>query len=158
MYYIGDEEITALKELFEKKRLFRYQPNAQSECDLFEAEFSKYLGTQRSLLLTSGTNALILALRAAAITTGDEVLIPAYTFVATAAAVLQIGAIPVVVNIDSNLSICCDDAMKKISSKTKAIIAVHMDGLAANMDDVISLSQKHNLVVIEDVAQAIGGS
>jgi len=158
MYYIGDEEIKALKELFERKKLFRYQVNTQSECDFFETEFSQYLGTQRSLLLTSGTNALILALRAAAIGAGDEVLIPAYTFVATAAAVLQVGATPIVVNIDSKLSICCEDAKKKITTKTKALIAVHMDGLAANMDGIMNLSQKHNFIIIEDVAQAIGGS
>lgn len=158
MYYIGDEEINALKELFERKKLFRYQVNTQSECDLFEAEFSSYLGTRHSLLLSSGTNALILALRAAGIQTGDEVLIPSYTFVATAAAVVQIGATPIIVNIDSNLSICCEDAEKKITSKTKAIIPVHMDGLAADMDGVLRLAERHSLIIIEDVAQAIGGS
>ena len=157
MYFIGDEEIEALKKLFSKKKLYRHQSYV-SECDLFEKEFSAYVTVPHSLLLTSGTNALLLSLLAAGIQTGDEVLIPAYTFVATAAAVVQAGAIPIIVNIDKNLSLDITDAKNKISAKTKALILVHMDGLVANVIDAEKFCKDHSIVFIEDVAQAIGAS
>lgn len=157
MYFIGDEEIAALKKLFSKKKLYRHQAYA-SECDLFEKEFSDYVGVPHSLLLTSGTNALLVSLLAAGIQTGDEVLIPAYTFVATAAAVVQAGAIPIIVNIDKNLSLDIADAKNKISARTKALILVHMDGLVANVAAAEKFCAQHSLVFIEDIAQAIGAS
>lgn len=158
MYYLDEQEIEALRTLFQKKKLFRYQGSGPSECELFESEFSAYLGTQHSLLLNSGTNALLLSLLSGGIQPGDEVLIPSYTFVATAAAVVMAGAIPIIVNIDSQLSMDMAEAESKITDKTKAIILVHMDGLAANVEQTIALSQKHKLIFIEDAAQAIGGS
>lgn len=158
MYFIGDEEIEALKKLFARKKLYRYQSAYVSECDLFEKEFSEYAVIPHALLLSSGTNALVLSLLAAGIQAGDEVLIPTYTFVATAAAVVQAGAIPVMVNIDKNLSMDMTDAQKKISPKTKALILVHMDGLVANVIDAETFCAEHSLIFIEDVAQAIGAS
>lgn len=158
MYFIGDEEIEALKKLFEKKRFYRYQSGYQSECDLFEKEFSAFTQTPYSLLLSSGTNALMVSLLAAGIQPGDEVLIPTYTFVATAAAVVQAGAIPVLIDIDRNLSLDLAQAKKKISDRTKAVILVHMDGLAANVLETQKFCEEHSLIFIEDVAQAIGGS
>ena len=158
MYFIGDEEIEALKKLFSRKKFYRYQSSYQSECDLFEQEFSQHFSTSHSLLLSSGTNALLLSLLASGIQPGDEVLIPTYTFVATAAAVVQAGAIPVLVNIDHNLSLDVQDAQTKISEKTKALILVHMDGLVANVKGCQDFCQKNSLTFIEDVAQAIGGS
>ena len=100
MYYIGDEEIEALKNLFKKKKLFRYSSSNKTECDLFEEEFAAYIKSSHALILSSGTNALVTAMIAAGIQPGDEVLIPTYTFVATAAAVVQVGAIPILVNIN----------------------------------------------------------
>ncbi|MEQ1723750.1 MAG: aminotransferase class I/II-fold pyridoxal phosphate-dependent enzyme [Pseudobdellovibrio sp.] len=156
MYLIGEEEIAALRKLFEKKRLYRYQSSYQSECELFENEFSAYVNTAHSLILSSGTNALILSLLAAGIQPGDEVLIPCYTFVATAAAVVNAGAIPVLVNIDDQLSLDLNEAQSKLSSKTKALILVHMDGLVANIPEALDFCKQHKLVFIEDGAQAIG--
>lgn len=158
MYFIGDEEIEALKRLFERKKLYRYQSAYESECDLFEKEFSAYTGVEHSILLSSGTNALSLALLAAGLQSGDEVLIPSYTFVATAAAVIHAGGIPVIVNIDKNLSLDAVDAASKISAKTKALILVHMDGLVADIESAKKLCKEKNLIFIEDVAQAIGAS
>lgn len=158
MYDFGDEELEALKKLFAKKKFYRYHPKDPTECDLFEAEFSQWMGSSHALLLTSGTNALLAALMSVGIAPGDEVLIPTYTFIATAAAVVQAGAIPILVNIDDNLGMDAQDAKSKITSRTKAIIPVHMDGLAANMDALLALAQAHQLHVIEDVAQAVGGS
>lgn len=156
MYLIGEEEIEALRRLFEKKRLYRYQSGYQSECELFEKEFSAYANTSHALILSSGTNALILSLLAAGIQPGDEVLIPSYTFVATAAAVVNAGAIPILVNIDEQLSLDINEAQSKLTSKTKALILVHMDGLVANIDGALEFCKQHKLIFIEDCAQAIG--
>lgn len=159
MHIIGDEEIAAIKILFDqKKRLYRYNADESSECDLFEREYSKYIGAEHSLLLSSGTNSLVIALLAGGIQPGDEVLIPAYTFVATATAVLQAGAIPVVVNIDSQLSLDFKEAENLITNKTKALILVHMDGLVANIPAATDFCKKNNLLFVEDVAQAIGAT
>jgi dTDP-4-amino-4,6-dideoxygalactose transaminase len=158
MYCIGDEEIEALKKLFDRKRFYRYQSTYESECDLFEAEFSTLFNTNHSILLSSGTNALILALLSAGIRPGDEVLIPTYTFVATASAVIHAGAIPVLVNINSDLSLDIEDARAKITDKTKALILVHMDGLVADIAGATQLCREKSLIFVEDVAQAIGAS
>ncbi|MEQ1721789.1 MAG: aminotransferase class I/II-fold pyridoxal phosphate-dependent enzyme [Pseudobdellovibrio sp.] len=158
MYFIGDEEIEALKKLFAKKRLYRYQGAYESECDLFEKEFSAHFGLEHSLLVSSGTNALSLALLASGLQAGDEVLIPTYTFVATAAAVIHAGGIPVLVNINKNLSLDIEEARSKVSDKTKALILVHMDGLVADVKASFEFCKEHKIVFIEDAAQAIGGS
>jgi len=158
MYDIGDEEIQALKELFKKKKLYRYCLESETECDLFEKEFSAAMAVPHSLLLSSGTNSLILALLTSGLKCGDEVLIPAYTFVATASAVVQAGGIPMVVDIDENLSMDFEDAQKKITPQTRALILVHMDGLAANVSAAQNFCKEHGLTLIEDVAQALGAS
>ena len=157
MYFIGEEEIKVLRKLFEKKQFYRYRPGEKSECDFFEEEFSKHTDSPHSLLLSSGTNALAVSLLAGGLAPGDEVLIPAYTFVATAAAVVHAGGIPVIVNIDKNLSMDFEDAVKKLTTRTKALILVHMDGLAANVLEAQSFCSRNLLLFIEDVAQAIGG-
>jgi len=158
MYFIDEKELEAIRRVFERKRLFRYQPGDGGECDLFEREFERYLDAPYSLLVTSGTNALIAALAANGIGPGDEVIIPSYTFVATAAAVTNVGAIPIIANIDETLGISPEDIRSKISPQTKAIIPVHMDGLACDMQAITQLAREHRLTIIEDVAQAIGGS
>jgi dTDP-4-amino-4,6-dideoxygalactose transaminase len=158
MYEIGDLELEAIKRVFERRKLFRYQAHGPGECDLFETEFAAVLGTPHAILLSSGTNALFTALAASGIGPGDEVIIPSYTFVATAAAVVQAGAIPVIANIDETLGMCAEDAARKVTDRTRAIIPVHMDGLAADLDGILQIARDKSLVVIEDVAQAIGGS
>lgn len=159
MYDIGKEELSALEALFKTRKFFRYQgPNVTTLSTELEGQFSDYLGMEQSLLVTSGTNALILALRSLGVNKGDEVLVPSYTFVATIAAVITIGATPVICSVGSGLTIDADSLNNKVNEKTKAIIPVHMDGLPANMDAILAFAKKHNLVVIEDVAQAIGGS
>src|SRR5690606_26243501 len=100
MYRIGDEELEALQKLFLSKKFFRYQgKNVVTNTLEFEKEFSDYIGVQKSLMVTSGTNALILALRCADVGSGDEVIVPSYTFIATIAAVRAVGARAVVVNV-----------------------------------------------------------
>ena len=128
MHVIGDLELEAVKRVIEKQKLFRYQVGVESECQAFEREFATYLGVKHALLVTSGTNALVAALIALGIGPGDEVIIPAYTFFATAQAVYLVGATPVAINVDKKLSIDLSEAEKRISSHTKAIIPAYEQG------------------------------
>lgn len=157
MYYIGEEEIDAIKKVLEGRKLFRYQPDDAGECRQFEKEINQKFDINYSLLMTSGTNALITALTACGVGSNDEVIIPSYTFIATGAAVANVGAIPVIANIDETLCISPEDIKSKITDKTKAIIPVHIDGLACDMDSILEIARDNNLFVIEDTAQAIGG-
>jgi dTDP-4-amino-4,6-dideoxygalactose transaminase len=124
-----------------------------------EQEMAAYLGVQHCIGVASGTDALILALRALNIGPGDEVIVPAYTFFATAGTVLTVGARPVFVDIDP-VTYCIDvrQVEQYITPRTKAIIPVHLYGHPANMDDLLALARTHHLKVIEDNAQAIGAS
>ena len=158
MYSIDQEEIEAVSNVLRSKKLFRYQgKNVETECSKFENEFSQYLKTNHTVLVSSGTNALVAALFSLGIKSGDEVLVPAYTFFATVAAVIEIGATPVLVNINENFEIDFTEAQKKLSSRTKAIIAVHMDGVSCDMNAYVEFKQKNNLLLIEDCAQSVGG-
>lgn len=123
----------------------------------FEQEFAKYIGVKYALTTSNGTVALHLALVSLGIKQGDEVLVPDLTFVATANAVAYTGATPVFVDVDPE-TWCIDpyDARKKITSKTKAIIPVHLYGHPADMDSINELAQEYNLFVIEDAAEAHG--
>lgn len=158
MYFADEQEIEAVRRVFQRKKLFRYQLNGPGECEIFEREFAAAIGTPHALLVTSGTNALIAALSASGVGAGDEVIIPSYTFVATAAAVLNVGAKPVIADIDETLGVSPLDIERRLSSRTKAIIPVHMDGLASDMDLIDAIARRHGLRLIEDVAQAVGGS
>lgn len=155
-HFFGEEEIGAFRRVVEKGNLFRYQ-NSKSECALFEEEFCHKTGAPFALLVTSGTNALILALEAEGIGHGDEVIIPSHTFVATANAVTNVGAIPVIANINDELCLSSDDVVSKITPKTKAIIPVHMDGLLCDLEALEKIAKDHNLIIIEDAAQCLGG-
>ncbi len=158
MYVMGEEEIEAVRRVVESRALFRYR-GTEGECARFEAEFAEVLGSGTSaLLLSSGTNALVAGLRALGIGAGDEVLVPAYTYVATAAAVRLVGAVPVIVGIDSELGMSAEDARSKCGPRTRAMIPVHMDGLSAEMESLLDLARAKNLLVLEDCAQAMGGS
>ena len=154
-HLIGEEEIEAVTKVLKSGKLFRHE-NPDGECRTFEEMFSKELKVDNALLVNSGTNALVAALIAAKVGPGDEVLIPAYTFVATATAVINVGAIPVVVNIDETLGLDIDDMKNKISHLTKAIIPVHMDGISCDIESVIKIAKDKKLIVIEDSCQAMG--
>ncbi|MES2528165.1 MAG: DegT/DnrJ/EryC1/StrS family aminotransferase [Bdellovibrionota bacterium] len=159
MYEIGKEELSALEDLFITKKFFRYQGSGvETQTTFFEKEFSSLIGMNHSLFVTSGTNALILAMEAMGIGEGDEVIIPTYTFIATANAVLSVKAIPVLCGTGNGLTLDPESLKVKITSKTKAIIPVHMDGLPCDMDAIMKIASEKNLIVIEDVAQAVGGS
>jgi len=123
----------------------------------FEQSFSNYIGTSACCGVSNGTDALMLAFRALEIGAGDEVLVPAHTFIATALAVVSTGAtlIPVDVMLPS-FHINLDSATRVITEKTKAICPVHLYGRACDMDAICKFAAKHNLYIVEDVAQAHG--
>src|SRR5262249_59400368 len=106
----------------------------------------------------SGTGSLVTGLTALGIGPGDEVIVPAYTFIASAAAVLLCGAVPVIAEIDDTLTLDPADAERKITPQTKAIMPVHMRGIPSQMDEIMAIARRRGLLVIEDSAQADGGS
>jgi dTDP-4-amino-4,6-dideoxygalactose transaminase len=127
------------------------------EVDALEKEICQLTGAKHALGVSSGTDAILLALMALGIGAGDEVLVPTFTFFATAGCVSRTGATPVFVDacpVCFNLDV--NDARAKVTSKTKAIIPVHLFGQSADMDAVMKLAKEHNLHVIEDGAQSIG--
>lgn len=129
------------------------------EVEQLEMEISRYLGCQFAVACASGTDALILALLAAGIGPGDEVITTPFTFVATASAITRAGAKPVFADIDpSTYNLDPEKLHRAISPKTRAIIPVHLFGLAAEMQPIMDLAQQHGISVIEDAAQAIGGA
>lgn len=157
MYRIGQEEINAVAEVISSKMLFKVN-NGLRCAETFEKEACQRFGAEHVVLMTSGNAALICAMTALGIGPGDEVIVPAYTYIATAMAVVATGAIPVIAEVDETLTIDVKDAEKKITPRTKAIIPVHIMGFICNMDAICALAQKHGLYVIEDACQAIGGT
>lgn len=130
------------------------------ETEQFELEFARYLGTKHAIAVSSGTAALHLALLALGIGPNDEVIVPSLTFVATANAILYVGAIPVFADISSldDWNICPAEIERRITSRTKAVIVVHYGGFPCQMDRINSIAQAHGLKVVEDAAHAPGGS
>ena len=123
----------------------------------FEESIATYLGVNHAIGLASGTDALVLALRALNIGAGDEVIIPAYTFFATAGTVMAVGAKPVFVDVDpQSYQIDVSKIKSAITPKTKAIIPVHLYGHPAEMNPILEIARKNNLKVIEDNAQGLG--
>lgn len=129
-----------------------------SEMISLEREFAEFVSVPYAAATNSGTSALVLAVQALGLSPGDEVIVPAYAFVAAAQAVLSQNAIPVFADIDATCTISPKSILRSISKKTKAIIVVHMFGNVAAMDKIIQIAKKHNLRIIEDCAQAVGAS
>lgn len=124
----------------------------------FENNLAAFVGTKYAVGLNSGYDALHMSLRAAGIGTGDEVIVPAHTFVATASAVVNVGAKPVLVDVGKDFNLDCGKIAAAITPRTKAIIPVHLSGYMADMVRVMEIAGKHNLVVIEDACQSLGSS
>lgn len=123
----------------------------------FENEFNEYLGSKHSISVGNGTDALVIALKALGVGQGDEVITTPYTFFATAESISFVGAIPVFVDVElDTFNIDPTKIEQKITSKTKAIMPVHIFGQPCDMDTINTIAKKHNLYVIEDAAQAIG--
>lgn len=151
---ITEEEIEAVLEVMRSKKLSQLAGNYVED---FEIEFARYIGTKYAVAVNSGTAALSLAVAALQVGTGDEVILPPYTFVATANGILQQNAIPIFADVDKEtFNIDPRKLEAKISDKTRAIMPVHMMGQPCDMDHIMEIARKHNLFVIEDSAQAAG--
>ena len=153
-------EIEAVENVLRKKRLFRFLSSGveESESAKIEAWYKQRLGKAYALAVANGTSSLICAMFGLDVGPGDEVIIPAYTFVATAAAVIAAGAVPVIAEVDASLNMDPMDLQKKITPYTKAIVPVHMRGIPSRMAEIMAVADRRQIPVIEDVAQSNGGS
>lgn len=159
IHHMDEEEIEAALRVLRSRSPFRYYGiDLQGEVAAFESEFASFLGVAHALAVTSGTAALHTALTALGVGPGQEVIIPAYMWVSVAAAVVNLGAIPVLADIDETF--CLDPAAvdKCITPRTSGIIAVHMSGAPANVSAILEIARPRGLFLLEDCAQCAGGS
>ncbi|MEE9381703.1 MAG: aminotransferase class V-fold PLP-dependent enzyme, partial [Hyphomonadaceae bacterium] len=152
---VGFKEWWAVGRAIADGEMLRYNDSGRFT-QKFEEKIGAMIGAKHVITVNGGTSALTCCLAAAGIGPGDEVLVPAYTWMATAAAAVMVGAVPVLVDIDESLTIDPADIEAKITPLTKAIIPVHMINVPCDMDAIMAIAKKHNLVVIEDACQAVG--
>ncbi|MGD8501032.1 MAG: DegT/DnrJ/EryC1/StrS family aminotransferase [Phycisphaerales bacterium] len=162
--YIGPQffdkrEEQALLEVLESRSPFRFWGSGRPMKVLrFEENFAEYMGTRFSLGVTSGTAALDCAVAGLGIGPGDEVIVPAYTWWSDYTCVVHAGALPVFADIDRTFNLDPKDFERKITPRTKAVIAVHLLGGPCDMDPIMETARKHKVAVLEDCAQCVGGS
>ncbi len=161
-YLVGKEEIREIMEVMESGHLFRYgdlsDPAFKHKVHTLEEEFAAYCGVPYALATSSGSSSLLIPLFALGANPGDEVIVPAYTFVASYSTIIYAGFTPVLAEIDESLTIDPKDVEQRITSKTRAIMPVHMLGNPCKMDEILEIARRHDLVVIEDCCQAAGTS
>lgn len=162
MYRIGEEEVEEVRKVLLSGHLFRVGEGVEGhlhEVDRFEREWAQTIGTEYALCMAGGgTAALICGLVGMGIGPGDEVIVPGYTWMATATSVLAVGAIPVIAEVDETLALDPEDVRRKVTPNTRAVIPVHMVGRPANMQALLDIAREHGLLVLEDCCQADGGS
>ncbi|MBY0433726.1 MAG: DegT/DnrJ/EryC1/StrS family aminotransferase [Cyclobacteriaceae bacterium] len=158
----GMEERKELDDVLQTGILFRYNHEAQRnnhwKARDFESEVKKFTGAKFAHAVSSGSTAVSCALAAAGIGSGDEVIVPPFTYIASVEAVIFSGGIPVFAEIDETLCLSAEGIKKAITPKTKAIMLVHMCGQMANLNEIIKVAKENNLVLIEDAGQAFGAS
>jgi perosamine synthetase len=153
---VGEEERRAVARVLDRGILSgAFAPESMA----LEQEFARFVGAKHCLLTHCGTSALVVALAAAGVRTGDEVIVPSYSFVATPFAVVQVGAVPVFADVDVETG-CLDPAAAAaaVTQRTRAIMPVHMHGGAADLAALLDVARKHDLLLIEDAAQAHGAT
>lgn len=156
MFEMGKAEEDAVISVLRSKQLMRCRGGEGGWTDQFEENLKDKFKAGNVATVTSGTAALITAMAALGVGPGDEVIVPAYTWVASALAPLAVGAIPVLADVDETLTLDPNDLELKITEYTKAIIPVHMINLPCNMDAIMAIARKRNLLVCEDACQAMG--
>lgn len=156
MYRVGKEEAEAVSRVILSGSYFKVN-NIYGETEKAENEMKELFGVKNALVMTSGMAALVSGLTALGIGPGDQVIVPAYTYIATAMAVVAVGAIPVIAECDETLTVDPVDLERKITGATKAVIPVHIQGFPCDMDRICAVAQKHGLKVVEDACQAVGG-
>jgi dTDP-4-amino-4,6-dideoxygalactose transaminase len=157
MYRIGQEELDAVARVIETRALFKINSKGQ-DAMLAEEEMKEKFGTSHALLMTSGHAALTSALIGMGIGPGDEVIVPAYTYISSAMAVVAAGAMPVIVEVDDTLTLSPKAFEMAITKNTKAVIPVHIQGFPCKMDEICEIAKKNAVKVLEDACQADGGS
>ncbi len=161
-YWIGKEERKEVMEVLASAHVSRYgdleDPKFTRKVYTLEQEFARYVGVPYTLATSSGTGALMCCLMGVGLKPGDEVIVPAYTFVATYSAAIFLGLVPVLAEIDSSLNLDPADIERRITPKTRAIMPVHMLGNPSDMDAIMAIARKHKLLVVEDACQAAGAS
>lgn len=156
---MGEEEADAVLRVCRSRSLYRYYGmDLQKETSSFEEEFAQFLGTPHVVAVTSGTAALHTALSALRVGPGCEVIVPAYMWVSVIAAVVNLGAIPVLADIDDTFCLDPEDVQRKITPRTAGMIAVHMSGAPADIVRLAEVARKNNIFLLEDCAQCVGGS
>ncbi len=151
--YWDKSDIRAVSDVVSSGRGWAIGPNVEK----FEKEIAKYVGVKYALVFNSGTSALHALMIAYGIGPGDEVIVPAFTFIATANAALFVGAKPVFAEIEQGtFGLNPKDVEKKITDKTKAIIPIHYGGLPCKMEEIKKIANKNNLILIEDAAESLG--
>ncbi len=159
VHYMDEEEIDAAVRVLRSRSPFRYYGiDLKGEVEGFESDFAKFLDVKYSLAVNSGTGALHVALAALGVGPGQEVIVPAYMWVSVIAAVVNLGAIPVLADIDDTFCIDPDSVEAKITPRTAGVIAVHMSGAPADVDAISAITRKHGIFLLEDCAQCAGGS
>jgi dTDP-4-amino-4,6-dideoxygalactose transaminase len=162
MELIGDEEIKEVMDVLQSGYLYRYQVAGdrrfQGKVLKLEQEMARRSGVRYAVAVNSGTTALLVALVGLGIGPGDEVIVPGFTFVASISAIVYAGAVPVLAEVDRTLNLDPEDVRKRITPRTKAIMAVHMMGNPARLDELKAVADEHELLLIEDCAQAFGAS
>jgi 8-amino-3,8-dideoxy-alpha-D-manno-octulosonate transaminase len=157
---LGDEEAEAAARVIRSHNVFRYYGVGAGphEAEELEREFAAHLGSKHALCVNAGSSALICGLIGAGVQPGDEVIVPAYTWNATANAVVAARGVPVLAEVDDSLTLDPADVRRKITPRTKALLPVHMRGAPADMDALTAIASDHGLALIEDVCQAAGAS
>ena len=162
MELIGEEEKNELMDVIESGYLYRYgdlsDPRFKAKVWNLEKDFAKMVGVNHALAVNSGTSALLTSLWALGVGPGDEVIVPGYTFIASITSIIFARAIPVLAEIDETLTLDPLDVEKKVTSKTKAIMLVHMLGNPGNIKAINKIANENDLFLIEDCAQACGAT
>lgn len=158
----SDAERKELQDVMDSGVLMRYgfdgARNGHWKCKQLEEEIQRYFGCGYAQLVSSGTAALTAALAALGVGAGHEVIMPSFTFVASFEAVLSVGAVPVLVDVDETLTLAPDAVRAAVTPRTKCVMPVHMCGSMADMDALQTLCKEHNLFLLEDACQSIGGT
>jgi len=155
--FLGDEERAAVLAVLESRSLFRYYgPDLRETVAGFERDVCDRLGATHAVATSSGTAALRTALAALGIGCGDEVIVPAFTFIATVNAVVLAGAVPVFAEIDDTLGLDAASVEACVSERTAAVIPVHLENTACDMDPILKIAEQRSLAVLEDTAQSMG--
>jgi dTDP-4-amino-4,6-dideoxygalactose transaminase len=159
---IGEEEIAEVMEVLQGGHIYRYgaadNPNFKAKVWQLEETIAHHSGVKYAVAVNSGTSALWVALLGLGIGPGDEVIVPGFTFIASIASIIYARAVPVLAEVDKTFNLDPVDVERKITPRTRAIMAVHLMGNLARMDELKAIARRHNLLLIEDCAQAFGTS